>query len=78
MSEPGLRQRRRCRATGTTVALYDAAAPGADFTPADGGRWVTVCEDHSFLVQHPTLALARDHAAAPDGWCDECRDAVAL
>ena len=37
------------------------------------GPWVTVCEVHDNLVCHPTLALAKAHAADPAGWCEDCR-----
>jgi hypothetical protein len=66
-----IRQQRRNRATGTVVTVYDTAHPDAYLDP-DGGRWVTLCEDHGNLVNHDTLALARSHAVWPD-WCGDCQ-----
>ena len=36
-------------------------------------RWITFCVTHGELCQHETLTLARDHAAAPQEWCESCR-----
>lgn len=66
----GLRQQRRARQTGSLVGVYDGEAARMD---TDAGRWQTVCEDHSTIVSHATLALARWHAAAPADWCEACR-----
>lgn len=54
------------------VVVYEAEEAGLD--PA-GGRWVTVCEAHGFLVNHERLDLSRDFAHEPETWCDRCRDA---
>ena len=67
----GLREWRKNRRTGTTVAIYDGLAAAMD---TDAGRWQTVCEDHGAILSHETLALARYHAAAPDEWCEGCQD----
>jgi hypothetical protein len=69
--DAGCVERRRCRATSTMVSIYHAAQAGLD---ESGGSWVTVCEDHGSLCNHPTLELARRHRADPWGWCDECRE----
>lgn len=60
------------RAAGVTryVVIVEAEPAGLD---PDGGRWVTVCDAHSNLVNHDTRRLARDHATYPEGWCEECR-----
>jgi hypothetical protein len=69
----GLRQVRRSRQTGTLISVYDGEAALMD---TDGGRWQTVCEDHSMICSHPTLALALDHAGYPQGWCEDCEAAM--
>ncbi len=66
----GLRQQRRARSTGTLVGIYEAGPAGLD---PDGGPWLTVCETHGTLANHLTLADARGHAPAPEGWCEACR-----
>jgi hypothetical protein len=58
------------RDTGATVTVATAADLGLD---SAGGRWVTVCETHSTVCNHATLALARSHASRCE-WCEECRD----
>jgi hypothetical protein len=65
----GLRSWVRNVATGSTIAVYDGRAADLD---TDGGRWQTVCETHSTIISHRTLALARSHAAAPADWCEGC------
>lgn len=70
----GVRQARIARDTGTLVYLVDRREHGAD--DEDGGRWETVCDDHGFVCSHDTLALARAHAAAPLGWCEQCAGIV--
>lgn len=61
---------RTSRETGGLVGLYNAQQ--AAFC-GEGGPWVTVCEKHSTLANHPTLSLARKHLTNPLGWCEECR-----
>jgi hypothetical protein len=63
-------QRRRCRATGATIVVIDTKHPDNDLDP-DGGRWATVCDTHSTVVNHRSQALALSHAAWPT-WCEEC------
>jgi hypothetical protein len=65
-----LRQTTKARSSGAVVELYDTDDPLSVFDP-EGGRWVTICE-HGSLVNHPTLALARSFASAPEMWCEEC------
>jgi hypothetical protein len=65
----GCVEQRKSRQTGLMVGLYHADQAGMD---PDAGKWVTVCEAHSQLVNHPTLALARFHLADPVGWCEVC------
>ncbi len=64
---------RRSRRTGTLVGLYVAKQAGIDTEPAL--PWATVCEDHSAIVCHPSLKLARESLPEPAGWCEECREA---
>jgi hypothetical protein len=82
-----LRFRVLARKTGTQVEVWDCMADGAivgpDTEPVlddDGNvvdlkvvaRWMTVCVPHGGSCMHQTIALARDHAADPTGWCEEC------
>jgi len=52
------------------IGVY--AAEQADLDPS-GGPWVTVCEEHGELCNHPTLAEARNHATLPE-WCESCQE----
>jgi len=63
----------RSRLTGTLVGLYNAEQAGLDATAGD---WATVCEGHSTVVYHATLATARRSLPDPSGWCDCCREAI--
>lgn len=75
-----VRQARRARATGTTVLVEDLGHPDADWMSADPEyRWGTLCigsldVPHSGLCEHPTLGLARAHAAHPEEWCCDCQE----
>lgn len=60
------------RETGRKIIVARSADLGLDADP--GCDWWTLCDEHSFLVSHPTLALARSHAANPLGWCEDCMD----
>lgn len=71
MADAYLRVQQRSRITGTLVSIYDSSHPDNVFDP-DGGRWVTVCEDHGTLVNHRTLALAKAHLPHAV-WCEECQ-----
>ena len=66
----GCVQQRRAQTTGGRVGVYHAELAGMD---PDAGPWATVCEEHGGIVNHPTLALARYHAADPAGWCEACQ-----
>jgi len=70
----GLTDTRRARSTGTTVSLYDGEPAGLD---TEGGRYQTLCEDHSTVVAHTTLRAARSWLPAPEEWCDACQAATA-
>lgn len=61
---------RRSRTTGHVVGLYHAEQAGMD---PDSGAWATVCEEHSSICNHDTLALARAHLGDPTMWCEQCR-----
>ena len=68
----GYRQAHFSKATGTLVVVLDGKEAGLD-TSWDS-RWYTLCDDHSTIVSHSTLQLARAHSPDPDEWCDECRE----
>lgn len=65
----GCRQAHYARENGALVVVLGPEA-GLDDDPEL--PWWTVCLDHDRLVGHPTLALARSHAADPEGWCGVC------
>lgn len=69
----GERVRRTNRRTGTVVSLFDTNNDDGQLDP-DGGRWVTVCNDHGTVCNHETRKLAEWFLSYPDEWCDECRD----
>lgn len=60
---------------GIVTSIYDAEPAGLD--PA-GGRWQTVCENHSHIISHETLATARSWLSHSDEWCEGCQDRAAL
>ena len=66
---PGLYQERKARQTGHYVGIYDASYLGL---PADGKRYVTVCEEHGASVRHMTLVTAKRWATRPLAWCAAC------
>lgn len=64
--------RARSRKTGTVVVVVDTrAAPWLD---PEGGRWVTLCDEHNTVCNHDTRALAMAHAPTVD-WCEDCSGA---
>ena len=67
----GERARARSRTTGTTIVLIDTHAE-PQWLDSDGGRWATVCDEHSTVVNHTTLALARQWLHGAAEWCEEC------
>ncbi|MFO7894800.1 MAG: hypothetical protein R6U63_13780 [Longimicrobiales bacterium] len=71
----GCVQLRKAHQTGTMIGVYRNDQAGLD---DDDGRlpWSTVCEDHGWIVSHPTLGQARRHAPDPLGWCEDCREAT--
>lgn len=66
----GCVQQRRARSTGTLVGVYHGVQSGMETDAVE--PWLTVCEAHSSLVAHPTLALAKSWAADPTMWCEDC------
>jgi len=56
------------RRTGAQISIYHAEQAGLD---SDGGRWVSICENHGDLCNHDSLRLAKAHAAIPE-WCTSC------
>ena len=52
------------------ITIGDAEQDGWD---PDGGRWYTLCEDHAQIINHDTLALAREWATTPTMWCATCQ-----
>jgi hypothetical protein len=65
------------RSTGTVVTLYrtDEAGLGTNEGPDDAPTpWATVCETHSTIVCHMTRRAAESWLAAPEGFCDDCRE----
>lgn len=64
---------RKCRATGARVTVTTAEAAGLS---AEGGKWLTICEDHGNVCNHPTKALRDDHARDSSGWCEDCQAAM--
>src|SRR5262249_23298229 len=58
------------RETGTLVGVYHAGQAGMDNDPLT--PWFTVCEEHHYLVGHPSLRLARQWAPAPSEWWERC------
>ena len=60
---------RKCRATGTTVTLYDGEPANMD---TSDGRWQTVCEDHGTIICHTSRKRAESHLSHPDEWCEVC------
>jgi hypothetical protein len=64
----------KAKTTGTLVGVYASDQAGMERDPEY--PWSTVCEPHGSIVCHGTLALARQSAPDPTGWCDDCRDAA--
>lgn len=59
------------RETGTLVGLYHADQSGMESDPET--PWATVCEEHSTLVCHASLAAAKSHLGFPTNWCEDCQ-----
>lgn len=62
---------KRSRETGDLCGLYHGQQSGMECDTAT--PWVTVCELHSTLVCHETLAHARTHLPSPTSWCEPCQ-----
>ena len=68
-------QSRRARSTGATVEIWDNRDGSVDIDDRNG--WFTVCMTHDgALCSHPSLQLAREWAAEPEGWCEGCQEAA--
>lgn len=70
----GYRVHTKSRSTKTVAVLLDGEAAGLDI---GGGKWQTVCLDHSFIVAFSGQRPARDHLGHPELWCEPCREAFA-
>jgi hypothetical protein len=68
----GCVQQRKARSTGTLVGVYDAVAQGIETEYP----WVCVCEAHGNCVCFDSLRLAKFQAVCPEGWCEDCREAL--
>lgn len=62
-------KRSRSRITGTTVVLLDTTK-GGDWA-GDESRWITLCDEHNTVCEHPTRAVAESHMPYVD-WCEPC------
>lgn len=63
------------RSTGLPVTTAHADDLGLDACGGDCA-WYNACETHGAIVGHRSLSLARSFAAAPEEWCEECREAL--
>lgn len=74
----GCVEQRRSQANGNLIGIYNCEQSGIDGgVQCDTDKpnpWATVCETHSQIIGHRSLAVARSHAADPLGWCDSCRE----
>lgn len=68
----GCVSQRRSQVTKTLVGVYHSEQAGLENDPT--AKWMTVCEDHGYLVGHPTLAIANSHAPVPNEWCETCKE----
>jgi hypothetical protein len=59
---------RKHRDTGTMVTVETAEDAGLD---PDGGKWVTTCDNHGYLVNSETRALAL--RTSPLDFCEPCQ-----
>lgn len=66
----GCVERRRARQTGRLIYLVQAAQAGIEDDPAT--PWATICDEHSGVICHGTLAEARSMMSDPLGWCEAC------
>lgn len=70
----GQRECRKNPRTKTWVVLVDVNEAKLD--PCSG-RWATICDIHSTICNHETQATARFFLAAPEEWCEFCREVIA-
>jgi len=68
----GYRSAHIARETGTLIVVVNAEEQGLDPGVDGDCAWYTICDEHSQLVGHRTLALAKSHASNPLGWCEVC------
>lgn len=67
----GCIQIRIARTTGLPVGVYNGEQAG--LCTANGTEpWSTMCEEHGYVISHPTLQQALYHSADPGGWCEVC------
>lgn len=62
---------RKIRTTGETLTVGRAAELGLD---AEGGAWVTVCEDHKTVANSKTEKLA--YYTHGEDFCEACRERI--
>jgi hypothetical protein len=69
----GLIQRRKNRKTKTNIEVVD----GKDSEYCtEGGRWITLCVDHGFIMNYDTVTAAKKSASLPEDWCEECQKII--
>lgn len=69
-------QERRARSTGTTIQIADNRDGSVD--QDDPNNWFTICVEHGGVCSHPSLQLAREWAAEPEGWCPGCQEGTGV
>lgn len=68
----GYRAHTHARSTGGgLVVTVDATGWVADVVD-EGGRWMTVCDQHSTNCHHPVLRNALAFMRSPEVWCEFC------
>lgn len=58
------------RSTGALIVVVDNRDEAWETDNPE--KWLTICDKHATVCSHRTHRLARDHAAAPEGWCEGC------
>ncbi len=61
----------RNRRTKTVIQTCNAEELGYC---SEAGPWVTVCMDHSSIVNHSRLSDARGWSSSPEAWCEDCQE----
>ncbi len=41
--------------------------------PDDGGKWVLMCETHSFIIQDTNKRRLWAWSTEPQSWCEDCQ-----